>query len=441
MAQESTRPTLDVIKGASVLEATVTPGNEATVDLPIRNRGQVVDELSLEVLGDAAGWATIEPASIRLFPGADAVAHVTFRPPRTPEIHAGSIPFGVLVSSKESPDATVVEEGVLTVGAFTETAAELLPTASHGRSRGIHRVAVDNRGNVPLKAELVASDPTGGLNFRLRPQTLSADPGTAVISRLQAVPRKKLWWGRAKPPKQFQVSVNPANEPPIVMVGTMVQEALIPRWSAAAALGLIGLLAAAAVLWMGLLKPTIDSAAKKAGQQAAQAAVAAPLAKQDEKLKQQDDAQKKQADQIAKLQPAQAGANGGAASGGNGATTGNQQPSGNALGAPFDGRLNAKDPELVVSKGTLSVTDIFFENPDGATGTLKLVRVDGGAIRDLKLERLDNFRDYDIHFVSPITLTEGQKLRVIFDGCKNGSTSQSGQGCSASVYFTGYLKS
>ena len=48
----------------------VVPGGEATLELRLRNTGTVVDEFSLSVLGDAAGWASVEPPTISLFPGA-----------------------------------------------------------------------------------------------------------------------------------------------------------------------------------------------------------------------------------------------------------------------------------------------------------------------------------------------------------------------------------
>src|SRR5207253_201876 len=58
---------------------TVTPGGEAVSEVRIRNSGTVVDQFTLEVLGDASSWAIVEPAVIPLFPGAEAVAR-----PRSP---------------------------------------------------------------------------------------------------------------------------------------------------------------------------------------------------------------------------------------------------------------------------------------------------------------------------------------------------------------------
>lgn len=48
----------------------VEAGAEARCEAKVRNNGTVVDQFSFEVLGDAAAWSTVEPASLSLFPDA-----------------------------------------------------------------------------------------------------------------------------------------------------------------------------------------------------------------------------------------------------------------------------------------------------------------------------------------------------------------------------------
>src|SRR5205085_1351849 len=55
----------------SPASVTVEPGRSATCTLRVRNTGTVVDQLTLDVLGDAAAWATVSPPTLSLFPGAD----------------------------------------------------------------------------------------------------------------------------------------------------------------------------------------------------------------------------------------------------------------------------------------------------------------------------------------------------------------------------------
>src|SRR5437763_11638332 len=100
---------------------TVTPGGEAVTEIRIRNSGTVVDQFTVEVLGDASAWALVEPAVVPLFPGAEAVARVKFKPPKSSSVLARAIPFAVRGKSREDARASLVEEGVVEVAPLNET--------------------------------------------------------------------------------------------------------------------------------------------------------------------------------------------------------------------------------------------------------------------------------------------------------------------------------
>ena len=93
--------------GASVTLVTpavaVEPGQSVIVAIKVRNTGTVVDEFGLDVLGDAAGWATVSPASLNLFPGAEGDAQAVFAPPRAASTPSGLVPFGLRARSREDP--------------------------------------------------------------------------------------------------------------------------------------------------------------------------------------------------------------------------------------------------------------------------------------------------------------------------------------------------
>src|SRR5262245_21727940 len=82
----------------------VDPGSEVRVQIRVRNTGQVVDQFTLQVLGAAAEWSSVEPATVSLFPGREEAATVWFRPPRTSAVPAGELPFAVRVTSHEDPE-------------------------------------------------------------------------------------------------------------------------------------------------------------------------------------------------------------------------------------------------------------------------------------------------------------------------------------------------
>src|SRR5712691_10267475 len=84
------------------------PGSSLDFALQIENRTGVVDEFTVEVLGEAAVWATPERSRVPIFPDGAETVTVRLRPPRTSFPHAGVIPLGIRVRSSVSPELSVV---------------------------------------------------------------------------------------------------------------------------------------------------------------------------------------------------------------------------------------------------------------------------------------------------------------------------------------------
>lgn len=236
----------------ATLEATglsVEAGGAVTVPLTVRNDGAIVDEYRFRVVGPLAPWATVEPATVSADPGDFATVRVGFHVPRSSEVSAGSVPYGVQVLPGRSSVDPVVAEGVVEVRPFFDTVAELVPQESRGRRGGRHRLAVDNRGNAPVDVRLVVKDPEARLHLHLRPSGLRVVPGTVQFADLAVRPRESIWrgTGTAHP---FTVAVEPDRGPSTVLAGTHHQEAVLPRRSLKAVVitTLLALLAALAVL-------------------------------------------------------------------------------------------------------------------------------------------------------------------------------------------------
>ena len=393
--------------------ATVQPGSEATAEIRVRNSGSVVDQFTLEVLGDAAAWTIVEPAVIPLFPGAEAVAKIRFKPPKSPSVPARAIPYAVRIKSREDAKASMVEEGIVEVGAFYDTFAELIPRTAKGSSRARAQLALDNRGNIPINARLTAADPDRKLNFAISPPALIAEPGTASFAAIRLTPRQRFLTG---PPKSspYKVLVHQDGLPTISVDGSMLQEGLLPGWLLPVLIGLAALLLVGVILWFAVLRPTIQSAATAAVQPAAQAA--------------QSSAAKAQA------AAGNAAAKAPATGGGGGLATG-ANPFG---GDPWADRLVGTSSITVPDGGGLSITDLVFENPSGRTGSLQLLRFNAqkNTTQTLLTLRLENFRDLDFHFVTPVIFKPNDKLQLACgaDPVADGSS------CDASVYYSGYFK-
>jgi hypothetical protein len=381
---------------------TVTPGGEAVSEVRVRNSGTVVDQFTLEVLGDASAWAIVEPAVIPLFPGAEAVARIRFKPPKSSSVPARAVPFAVRVKSREDARASLVEEGVVEVGPFNDTFAELIPRTAKGRSRAHARLALDNRGNVRISARLTAADPDRKLNFTITPPAISSEPGTASFASVRMSPKQRFLTG---PPKTnpYKVIVHQDNLPPITVDGTMQQEGLIPPWLLPALIGLAALALVLVLLWFFLVKPNIQSAATQA------------VAPQTSSLQAQVNSLKAQTP----------------TTGGGGGVTGANPFGGDAYAA----RLVGSNSLTVPADGGLSVTDLVFENPNGLTGDLKLSRFNAKTNQDQVLLqlKLDNFRDLDFHFITPLTFQKNDKIELT-------CTPPEGTTCDASVYYSGYFK-
>ncbi len=249
------------LQGAENL--TVEPGRETTCQLSLSNTGTIVEQFTIMVLGDAAGWVRADPPVVSMFPGAQQTVTLHFAPPRDHTTLAGELPFAIKVVPSNEPEESVTEEGAITVGGFTDIGAELLPRNPTGRVAGRQRLAIDSRGNTPLPVVFSALDASDALRFRFHPPQLTSAPGAAHFVRIGIKPRHRFWRGidQLKP---YQVTVVAEGERPLVLDGQFKQRALIPKWAVA----LLALLIAAVLVWYFLLKPAIHDTAVNANKAA-----------------------------------------------------------------------------------------------------------------------------------------------------------------------------
>jgi len=399
---------------ASLEQATpaVDPGGEVSVGVTVRNTGTVVDQFTIEILGDPAAWATADPPTLSLFPGAQGNARITFRPPRLSSTPAGAVRFGVMVRSAEDQTGSTVEEGSLQVGAFLAPSAELVPRTSHGSRSGRHDLAIDNRGNVALTTALEGLDPDRLTRFVFDPPTLAVEPGVAGFAKVLVKPVRTFWRGGAKT-RPFQIAVRPdaAGATAVLLDGSYLQESILPPWFVRAMVALLALLVAAVLLWLLVLQPQIRATAAET-----------------------------LVDFGFTPKPGSVAAGGGkpGASPSPGPSNVLTLPGGGQ--GPVDGRLDTTTNALIPTAGTLFITDLVFSNPTGASGDLTLQRTSGTATTPLLVLRLDNFRDLDFHFVTPIAVHAGETLALVA-GCAaaTGPTSVA-PACAPAVFYSGYLQ-
>ncbi|HEY2764153.1 MAG TPA: hypothetical protein VGJ13_09115 [Pseudonocardiaceae bacterium] len=406
----------------------VDPGAEASSSILVRNTGTVVDQFTVEVLGDARAWARVEPGTVNLLPNEESTVVVLFQPPRSYETAAGMVPFGIRVSSREDPAGSVVEEGTVEVGAFTDVRIELIPRKMRGRRQAKGELAVDNLGNHPVPLMIDADDPERSLRFRPAHTDLTLQPGTTTFVGIVVHPERRFLRGpeRTHP---FQVRVTGAGVPPITADGAMVQEPLLPKWLPLALAALAAAAIALVVLWFTLVKTAIQTSARQAANQqvqavantanqakdrAEQAAVAAGLAPQVE-------SPPKNKEGVPVPAPT--------------TPPGPPGPGAQPTREPIDFRIavrnapQANDPNVFTlfphdfpADATVTISDLVLQNPFGDSGILRLLRVAGNQPAEkgdvLLEEGLNNFRDLDYHFLQPWRFKPGEKL-VLAINCQN----------------------
>lgn len=195
----------DPLLRVGVPDLTVTPGAEGRVEVTVLNPTNFVQRYELDVLGAAADWAAVSPASVEMFPGQTAVATVVLRPPRTGSLPPSSLQVGVRARSVVDPSECAVEEFRLDVGAFSEIDAWIRPRQLKLRWRRHFKVVLANNGNVPAALALAGLDPNDALRFPRRPPTVDVAPGSVHVARFPVRVRPRL--GGTMEPHQLQIHV------------------------------------------------------------------------------------------------------------------------------------------------------------------------------------------------------------------------------------------
>jgi hypothetical protein len=220
---------MSVLATIEPTELQVDPGNETSLMVRVRNRGTIVDQFDMHVVGPSARWATIDPPSLRLFPDKEGEARVTFRPPRAPDPMADTYPFGIAVQAASDASASTVEEGHIAVSPFVQLSSSVVPQTSRGTFSGTHDVTVQNVGNAVAEVSVKASDPDRLLSFEVAPPRLGLKPGGSGTVRARVKPKSTFFMGGAKR-VPFSVQIDEPTAGSYQVPATLEQHAIIPGW-------------------------------------------------------------------------------------------------------------------------------------------------------------------------------------------------------------------
>jgi hypothetical protein len=237
------------------------PGEPMTIPVTVSNHGTVSDTFVATVEGLPASWITSPAAHAPVGPSEQSELSFTVVTPRGSSAQAGERPFNVRVSSRESPDQTVVIECVLEVPEVHAFGVHVLPNrTSAGQAAAIK---VQNRGNAPTRYTVIWESPDGAISFTPDgPSELTVGPGqTERVAYLPRLRRRPLFGGSAR--YRYTVTVS-SSEETHVADAEVLTTGLLPSWLGTAALfsGILALLLYLLVQWAvsqpPILTPTPD---------------------------------------------------------------------------------------------------------------------------------------------------------------------------------------
>ncbi len=348
-------------------------GVPTTLTLRLHNNEEAPQVVNLKPSGDLAEFVALDVSTAAI--QSNQIFDIPVSIEVGPAIEAGvRQPAVELTSECGNSTVTIAAEVV----AHSEHSIELSPLRSHGASAGRHTITVVNSGNVPVTVD-VSPDPLDGeITLDVEP-TFVVTPGATARVNVRVTPSTTYWNGPAQE-HPFIVRTTSSDGSAGEFAGTYEQRPRIPRWVGPAAAGAGAALLIGAIAWFAFLRPWVQSTADDA---------AAAARDQDRAALQE---------KIDELDAAAARAR--------------ELP----LGAPTDLRLSVApaggnsetDSQTIASDERLSVTDVVFQNPSGAVGTVSLLR-DGEVLLQSELA---NFRDYDLHLVAPYVFEPSSEISL-----------------------------
>ena len=350
----------------------LVPGTPTSVSLRLHNNEEEPQAVHLAVSGELADLVTLEIDDAAIAP--NQIFDVPVKIEVGPTVAAGERRSTVDITSECGSGIATLEVDVV---AHSEHTVELRPVRSRGASAGRHAVRVVNMGNVPVTIELDPDPLDAEITLDVEPTFVVTAGATAQVA-LRAVPATTYWNGPAQE-HAFVVRATSSDGTENELAGTYEQRPRIPRWLGPAAAGAAAALLIGTIAWFALLAPWVEDTA--------QDAIDADRVALQER--------------IDELEAAAAEAE--------------ELP----LGVPTDLRLsvapaggNSESDSQTIGRGErLSVTDVVFQNPTGAVGTVSLLRDDEVLLQS----ELANFRDFDLHLVAPYVFDESTDIVLEVD--------------------------
>lgn len=232
---------------------TIAPAEQAKASIFMQNTSNVVDVITLEVLGLDESWVALSVNSVSLFPGDSGTSELTISVPRSSGSPAGTYPFSIKAASRKDPSVNIELECTLEVQPYYEVSSEMHPQQVTGPS-GDYKATLTNSGNTDLEIGLTGTDPQAALQFSYSKQTPRLAPGEPQQVTITASARSQPWRGMPKSyPFQVRASGPQNTVQPMELHGSLTVPPKLPRWAIPAAVACVVGLVAIIVLAIAFL--------------------------------------------------------------------------------------------------------------------------------------------------------------------------------------------
>jgi uncharacterized membrane protein len=169
----------------------VDPGRLGSMKVHLTNSGTEACDVAVELPSRERDWSWVHPESCSVTPGEEVVVAVFFKPACGPHPTAGS--HAVDIVARGAGEAVAAQgRGTVDVGPFVDAAGTLDPMVAYDTMAASYTFNLENRGNVPVNADLSTDDPSGGLEVNVTPPRVSAEPGETATATVRVQARRKL---------------------------------------------------------------------------------------------------------------------------------------------------------------------------------------------------------------------------------------------------------
>ena len=166
------------------------PRDTIRVVLAVQNTGDVIDDITVRVVGIDPVHVRSDPERLPLFPGAEGTITLAITVPEA--FPAGEHLLPIEVSSTTSPAAVTSVDLRLDVAVDDDVEIAVKPRSLTGGTRGEFEVLCTNRGNRPIDLTLIASDHEFALKHEFEPPFVSLPAGHEVVTLLRVAGRRPL---------------------------------------------------------------------------------------------------------------------------------------------------------------------------------------------------------------------------------------------------------